>query len=288
MRRHGQRTPFTGRVFHARRAIWTIGLASAALIVAAAASPNAVGAEQLAVRLAAAVKSLPRKAPVVPPALLHGRFYNGTPAVGALFTTSSGHLGQHFCTGSVVASPAGDLVVTAAHCMQGKQAGNVAFVPEYHRSQQPFGVWTVTQVFVNHAWSSSQNPNDDFAFLVVSQSGDATPIQDLTGGEKLGTGWKPVQKVQVIGYPDTRERPITCTSKTRAFGAHQLEFDCGGYTNGTSGGPFLANVHAATGLGTVIGVIGGYQQGGDTPSVSYSARFGRAVRALYNKAVAKN
>jgi V8-like Glu-specific endopeptidase len=288
MRRHGKRTPFTGRVFRARRAIWTIGLASTALIVVAAASPSGLGAERLAVRLAAAVKSMPRKAPVMPPALLHGRFYNGTPAVGALFTISSGHLGQHFCTGSVVASPAGDLVITAAHCMQGKRAGDVDFVPEYHRSQHPFGVWTVTQVFVDRAWSSSQNPNDDFAFLVVTQSGDATPIQDLTGGEKLGTGWGAVQKVQVIGYPDSRQRPITCTSKTRAFGAHQMEFDCGGYTNGTSGGPFLANLHPATGLGTVIGVIGGYQQGGDTPSVSYSARFGTSVRALYNKAVAKN
>lgn len=288
MRRHGKRTPFTGRVFRARRAIWTIGLASTALIVVAAASPTGLGAERLAVRLAAAVKSLPRKAPVVPPALLHGRFYNGTPAVGALFTISSGHLGQHFCTGSVVASPAGDLVITAAHCMQGKRAGDVDFVPEYHRSQRPFGVWTVTQVFVDRAWSSSQNPNDDFAFLIVTRSGDATPIQDLTGGEKLGTGWGAVQKVQVIGYPDSRQRPITCTSKTRAFGAHQMEFDCGGYTNGTSGGPFLANLHPATGLGTVIGVIGGYQQGGDTPSVSYSARFGTSVRALYNKAVAKN
>jgi V8-like Glu-specific endopeptidase len=285
MRRHGTRTPVTARVFHARRAIWSIGLASAAVIVAVAASPNALGAERLAGRLAAAVKSLPRTAPVVPPALLHGKFYNGTPAVGALFSTSSGHLGQHFCTGSVVASPAGDLVITAAHCMQGKQPGDV---PEYHRSQQPFGVWTVSQVFVDRAWASAQNPNDDFAFLIVSQPGDATPIQDLTGGEKLGTGWKPVQKVQVIGYPDGRQRPISCSSATRAFGAHQLEFDCGGYTNGTSGGPFLANVHTATGLGTVIGVIGGYEQGGDTPSVSYSARFGSSVRALYNKAVAKN
>jgi V8-like Glu-specific endopeptidase len=288
MRRHGKGTPFTGRVFGARRPMWAVGLAGAALIVAAAAAPNAQGAARLAVRLAAAVKSLPRQAPVVPPALLHGRFYTGTPAVGALFSTRSGHLGQHFCTGSVVASPAGDLVITAAHCMQGRKAGHVAFVPEYQRSQQPFGVWTVKRVFVDQAWASSRSPNDDFAFLVVAQSGDATPIQDLTGGEKLGTGWKPVQKVQVIGYPDTRERPITCTSKTRAFGTYQMEFDCGGYTNGTSGGPFLANVHAATGLGTVIGVIGGYQQGGDTPSVSYSARFGTAVRALYNKAVARN
>ena len=60
-----------------------------------------------------------------------------------------------------------------------------------------------------------------------------------------------------------------------------MEFDCGGYTDGTSGGPFLANVHPATGRGAVIGVIGGYEQGGDTPIVSYSARFGPAVAALY-------
>jgi hypothetical protein len=35
----------------------------------------------------------------------------------------------------------------------------------------------------------------------------------------------------------------------------------------------------------VIGVIGGYQQGGDTPSVSYSARFGALVADLYKTAV---
>ena len=95
-----------------------------------ATSPSAHGAERLAVRLAAAVTALPRGAPAVPPALLHGRFYNGTPAVGALFTINSGQLGQHFCTASVVASPVKDLVITAAHCLHGRQPGQVAFVPQ--------------------------------------------------------------------------------------------------------------------------------------------------------------
>jgi hypothetical protein len=31
----------------------------------------------------------------------------------------------------------------------------------------------------------------------------------------------------------------------------------------------------------VIGVIGGYRQGGDTPQVSYAAVFGSAVAQLY-------
>jgi hypothetical protein len=33
-------------------------------------------------------------------------------------------------------------------------------------------------------------------------------------------------------------------------------------------------------------VIGGYEQGGDTPAVSYAAAFGPAVTALYQSAEA--
>jgi hypothetical protein len=36
----------------------------------------------------------------------------------------------------------------------------------------------------------------------------------------------------------------------------------------------------------VIGVIGGYQQGGDTPQVSYPAVLGANAAALYEQAVA--
>ncbi len=271
-----------------RPAAWGAALAAAVIVGIVATSPSAHGAERLAFRLAAAVRALPRGAPAVPPALLHGRFYDGTPAVGALFTVNRGRLGQHFCTASVVASPVKDLVITAAHCLHGRQPGQVAFVPQYHRHLEPFGTWTVDQVFVDAAWAKSENRNDDVAFLVVSQPGNSTPVQELTGGEKLATGWRAAQRVQVTGYPDGRERAITCTARTRAFGRRQMEFGCGGYTDGTSGGPFLANVHRATGLGAVAGVIGGYEQGGDTPSVSYSARFGQAVRDLYRKAVSKN
>ncbi len=286
MRRFGTRTGQPRPVLAGRYAAWCVTLA-AVVAIAVAGPPQAKHAARLAARLAAAVKALPRRARTVPPALLHGHFYNGTPAVGALFTTAGSGLGQHFCTASVVASPVQDLVITAAHCLSGYQPGQVEFVPGYHRGQQPFGVWQVTQIFVDEAWSSSGNPDDDVAFLAVHQPGNAAQVQDLTGGETLATGWKAAQLAQVIGYPDGRQRPITCTSRTRAFRGHQMEFDCGGYTNGTSGGPFLVKVRAATGLGTVLGVIGGYEEGGDTPSVSYSARFGQQVRSLYNEAVAR-
>jgi hypothetical protein len=63
-----------------------------------------------------------------------------------------------------------------------------------------------------------------------------------------------------------------------------MVFDCDGSTTGTSGGPFLVRVSSRTGDGTVIGVIGGWQDGGDSPNVSYSPRFFSNVRNLYHEA----
>jgi len=215
-----------------------------------------------------------------------GQAFAGTPPVGALFTASAGRPGQHFCTASVVDSPAGDLLITAAHCVTGT-SGTIEFVPGYHASGRPYGTWTVTKVYVDQAWKTSSSDDDDFAFLRVSQPGSSVPVEDVTGAERLATR-TPVsrQLVQVIGYPNATNQPVTCQNWLRQPMAGQLEFDCGGYTNGTSGGPFLSEVDQATGQGLVIGVIGGYQQGGDTPQVSYSAVLGANAAALYEQAVA--
>ena len=82
-----------------------------------------------------------------------------TSTVGALFTlTPSGQISSHFCTASVVDSPAGDLLITAAHCVTGRAANQVAFVPDYSNGQQPFGVWTVSQIMIDQRWQSRPTP----------------------------------------------------------------------------------------------------------------------------------
>jgi len=212
----------------------------------------------------------------------NGQEFAGTPAVGALFTMSKGKLGRHFCTASVIGSPHGDLVITAAHCVTG--TSGIVFVPGYDRGAAPYGIWTVTKIDVDRSWTSSSNPDDDVAFLRVSQAGSIVPIEDVTGAEALKAGTPARQLVEVIGYPDSGSQPIVCRNWTREPMSEQLEFDCGGYTDGTSGGPFLASVNPLTGQGTVIGVIGGYEQGGLTPQVSYSSVFGANVAALYRQA----
>ena len=214
-----------------------------------------------------------------------GQPFAGVAAVGALFSESNGKLGAHFCTASVVDSSAGDLAVTAAHCVSGRNAAMV-FVPGYANGKTPYGIWPVTKVYTDSAWDASQDPDHDVAFLRLSAASDGTPIENLTGGERLATDAPAGQSVEVIGYPDGAAEPVWCSGLVKGFSATQYEFDCGGYPNGTSGGPFLTGVNAATGQGAVIGVIGGYQQGGDTPQVSYAAVFGSAVSQLYATAEA--
>jgi V8-like Glu-specific endopeptidase len=212
-----------------------------------------------------------------------GEAFDGVAAVGALFTEVSGRLGQHFCTASVVHSGGGDLALTAAHCVTGR-AGTMVFVPGYSNGQEPFGVWQVIQVYADQAWVSGQDPDHDIAFLRLARAANGVPVENVTGAEQLSTSRPPGSRVRVIGYPDAADQPVWCDNETKSFTATQLEFDCSGYTMGTSGGPFLANVNEASGQGTVIGVIGGYQQGGDTADVSYSVAFGAAVAALYQAA----
>ncbi len=242
-------------------------------------TPASGAAGDIATGFARAVRQL------APPSR-NGHAYSGSPAVGALFTTAAGQLGQHFCTASVIDSPNGDLAITAAHCVTGT-SGTIDFVPGYDNGSSPYGVWAVTKVYVDPAWSSSSSTDDDFAILRVSQPGSPEPVEDETGAETLATGTPASrQQVQVIGYPSATNQPVTCQNWLKEPMAGQLEFDCGGYTAGTSGGPFLSDVNQATGQGLVVGVIGGYQQGGDSPAASYSAVLGPSAAALYQTAVA--
>ncbi len=268
-----------------RPVLWAGSVLAGPALAVLVLSPAGHGAARFAARLAAAAATLSTQAPQARQAQASGHLFEGVPEVGALFQVSNGGLGRHFCTAAVVDSPVKDLVITAAHCVSGQRPGQIAFVPAYRNGSHPYGVWIVRRIIVDADWQQNQDPNRDVAFLVVGHAGQAG-VQHVTGGVRLGTGWPRRTWVHVIGYPDGGQWPLICANRTRPFGPHQLRFDCGGYVDGTSGGPFLARWDAAAGTGTVIGVIGGYEQGGYLAAVSYSSRFGHAIRALYRTAVA--
>jgi V8-like Glu-specific endopeptidase len=282
-RSNGDRRPGEGRARWLLAGLGALGAAAAVLVLAGSAGSTDRAGSVLAAGRGLAIEQL---APAdAGPAARNGQSFGGVAAVGALFSESNGKLGSHFCTASVVDSAAGDLAVTAAHCVYGK-TGTMVFVPAYADGKTPYGVWPVTKVYTDSAWDASQDPDHDVAFLRLSDAPDGAPIENVTGAEALGADAPAGQAVRVIGYPDGAAEPVWCSGLVKGFSASQFEFDCGGYTTGTSGGPFLAGVDPATGQGTVIGVIGGYQQGGNTPQVSYAAVFGPAVSQLYATAQA--
>ena len=221
-----------------------------------------------------------------------GQSVNAHPAavalrVGALFAREAG--GDHFCTASVVASPGRDLLITAAHCINGGKGGSyrqdIVFIPDYRDGQAPFGIWTVRQLLVAPQWISGSDPSLDVGFVTLEPH-DGQNIEDVLGANQLGIDSGYQNLVRVTGYPASADAPISCVNWTSRQSASQLRFDCGGFTGGTSGSPWVTHFNPRTRNGTIVGVIGGYQEGGDTAAISYSSYLGAAVQRLYQQAVA--
>ncbi|MFI6847517.1 trypsin-like serine protease [Kitasatospora sp. NBC_00085] len=188
--------------------------------------------------------------------------------------------GPRACTASVVHSPRRNLLVTAAHCVQSRRIGlldGLVFTPGYRNGYSPYGSWPVQAVTVDPRWAADDDPEYDVAFITLRPV-DGREIEDAVGGNPLGTGQGFGLTVSVTGYPNERDEPITCAVRTSPQGPTQERFDCGGYTNGTSGSPWI------TTTGNVIGVIGGYQEGGESPGTSYSITFDNRVAELYRRA----
>ena len=91
--------------------------------------------------------------------------------------------------------------------------------------------------------------------------------------------------VRVIGYPSSADAPVDCQNWTSEQSPAQLKFACQDFTGGTSGSPWLTGYDAQTRTGTITGVLGGYQEGGDTPDVSYSAYLNDDIKKLYDQAI---
>lgn len=200
--------------------------------------------------------------------------FRGVPYVGALFDSVNGQPTTHFATAFVVPSKYGNTLMSAAHVLSGRNASSIIFAPGYANGQAPHNLWHVHKAYTDSAWQADQSIDDDICFLKVGAN-----VQGRVGSLNLLTGAHP-QACDVIGYPDGLSSPVQATVQAAWHTeGHQLTFTCNGYPNGTSGSPWIINGSSAYGL------IGGYQQGGDTSSVSYSPYFETNVRNLYSMAI---
>ncbi|MEV6838500.1 trypsin-like peptidase domain-containing protein [Streptomyces sp. NPDC051133] len=203
-----------------------------------------------------------------------------TARVGALFGAdrAGGLAGGHFCTASVVHSPRGNLLVTAAHCVDGA-GDDLVFVPGYRDGKAPYGVWSVSKRLLSDTWAKDQDEDSDIAFALVDER-DGRRIEDVVGANRFASGTATgATAVTVLGYPDSRESPIICTNKPKPHSSTQQRIYCPGFTSGTSGSPWI------NGDGQVVGILGGHEHGGSTDDVSYSVVLGGEAAGLYKEAV---
>jgi hypothetical protein len=203
--------------------------------------------------------------------------FNGAARVGALFPGGLDST-RHSCTGAVVDSPQHNLLVTAAHC---HPSVGEAFVPGFHDGVRPWGTWVITRVYtLRHA-----DANHDVAFAETRPAAAPGPLESVVGSEAIRFDPPRRAHATAVGYPNATDRPVRCDAILFSVGTHQARFDCPGLPGGTSGGPYLTGTDGTgLGRGTVIGVIGGYEEGGDSPDVSYSPYLDHTIAALYREA----
>jgi len=158
--------------------------------------------------------------------------------VGALFLRVGSD--DHFCTASVVSSPDRDLLITAAHCIDGGDGSgyrsDLVFIPGYRDGEAPYGIWTPARLLVAPGWAKSADPDLDVGFVVLEPR-DGENIEQVLGANTLAFNPGYRNLVRVTGYPQSSDEPITCRNWTAEQSASQLEFSCGGFTGGTSGSP---------------------------------------------------
>src|ERR1700731_1789181 len=117
------------------------------------------------------------------------------PRVGAVFLSGSD---LHACTGSVLHSAAGNLVLTAAHCLS--TGGPARFVPGFAGKAALDDMWTVDALYLDPRWLANKDPLADYAIARVSRPAGGS-VEALAGSAlTLGTAPARGSQVTVVAY----------------------------------------------------------------------------------------
>lgn len=197
------------------------------------------------------------------------------PRVGAVFL---GSVSLHTCTGGVLDSPGGNLIITAAHCLA--EGVDAAFISGFNNDTVPADVWHVDAVYLDPRWVASQDPLADFAIARVSRGSGGTVQAQAGGGLTLRPAPKPGTVITVSGYGvGVGGGPVGCRTATAPNTRGFPSLACAGLVDGLSGAPWIDG-------STVTGVIGGLDGGGCNDKLSFSPPFDDSVTGLLARAEA--
>lgn len=160
---------------------------------------------------------------------------------------------RYTCSASAVATPAGNAVLTAGHCVHAGNGGafatNWIFYPGWDGAPDPdLGAWTATDLFTTEGWAGSGDFDDDAGFALVTGGGSASLAEVLAGrgtvSPAIAFGTTDAD-VHAFGYPAAKKykgNTLTyCAGPTvpRYDGHETLALSCD-MTGGSSGGPWFS------------------------------------------------
>lgn len=202
-----------------------------------------------------------------------------SPSDGELISSTVGRLYIEFpggrsmvCSGTVINSEHGNMVVTAAHCLYSaidqEMSTRVQFIPQdsNNGANAPYGVWEadewiVPQVFVDTAKEADNQSTGrgwayDFGWIRLLPDSSGANVQDYTGGQGVSFTQE-FDGSLLVGYPSGTpfdgNSQRYCSSEQMGFGDMywpHLTMRCS-MTPGISGGGWLTGVDPATGAGYV-------------------------------------
>ncbi|MEV7506862.1 hypothetical protein AB0O42_04340 [Streptomyces sp. NPDC089922] len=168
------------------------------------------------------------------------------------------------CTGTVVDTPSGKIVITAGHCLEhggpgGEWFTNFVFLPAHEQGTNPLGVFTVENMAADSLWSSKADEAHDYGVLVVDELNGET-VADAAGALPLRKTPSATANVHIVGYSadagyDGRNQQH-CEDLTEPTEPPRnlIVAECSNMTRGSSGGPWLYNFDADEETGEIYGV----------------------------------
>ncbi|MBS1879298.1 MAG: trypsin-like serine protease [Actinobacteria bacterium] len=200
------------------------------------------------------------------------------------------------CSGSVVSSSAGNVVLTAGHCVVDPETGATAsylvFIPGYREGAQPYGQWAATEYATTERWALSAGTGKadeagDVAMLKLASNGGAS-AQSTVGA--LGIAFNQPREATYTQYGYPAAKPYDGSrlySHTTAYAGADPSFMpppmrlASDFTGGASGGPWTVS-SAATPVALSVTDYGYESQ----PGYLYGPYFGSLVQHLYEVAAA--
>lgn len=170
------------------------------------------------------------------------------PFVGVLFYVDGGR--DRACTASVVDTPDGDAIATAAHCLVDRRthaaSALATFVPGAQGATAPHGVWPVRIAAVSSAWTTTGRAADDAGFARVSGPAGEVLGAEVGAAEPVfgstlvpATGLAP--RLAILGYPSAGSPTAAleaCAGRPQRDAGGQTSLPCALGT-GAAGSPVL-------------------------------------------------